>query len=590
MLVHLVARPRHSSGWMPVGTLAALADGLRRAELDVTLDVRPAGWPHTHRASSRDFRSAVDACAVQLRQQWDGEAPDIVHAVGYVAGVSALRAAGGRVPVVTTFYQAHPWERLERWLALQADGLIVHSTGEQERMRRLGVPREKISVLPPAIHLSDDDSRPREPFGALVTDATGAELDALVAAMPRWPGRLVVVEPVSAARMATVSDRAERMGVLDRLEWRQMLPAGEAQEQVSRADLVVAVETARSGALVTQAAAAGVAAIAVDRDANSDLVVSRSTGLLLPARPGAPDVGEAVCLMLGDDMLARGYGAAARVRTRAMQSPEAVGGWAAAAYQALVTDEQPVEPAPVVCVEQRADRDRLVSEHLPLARQMAQRYAGRGQPLDDLVQVASLGLVKAAERFDPGRRTSFPAYAIPTMLGELRRHFRDHAWAVRVPRTLQETTLEVEKATQRLSQRNGAATVEQVAEELGLSGREVLQARQTSGEAFARTSLDRPVGEDGGGVVGDLVGQEDASLESVENRVAVRNALRHLPEREQEIILMRFFGDRTQVEIAEELGISQVHVSRTLTRTLAMLRDHIVDEVPLPESWVGATG
>jgi RNA polymerase sigma-B factor len=572
---------------MPSGALTALAEGLTSSDVEVLLDVHPAGWPR-RQASSSDFKTAVNACAAELRESWAQQRPDLVHAVGYVAAVAAVRESGGEVPVVVTGYQPEPWEGLERWLAKRVDSWVVHSSAEQDRLRRLGVPREKVRVLPLAVQPGPDQSRRREPFGVVVTDATGAELDALVASMPTWRGRLVVLEQPSAARLDAVVRRAAQLGVVDRLEWRADLSADQSVELVAHSDLVVAVSSSRSGALVSLAAAWGVAAVAVDRDAHCDLLISRATGLLLPARPGARDIGEAVRMMLGDAMMSRGYGAAAQVRARAVQSPAALGPRVAAAYTAVLTPQLVPQPAAPVDQQRRQDRDQLVAEYLPLARQLAQRYAGRGQALDDLVQVAGLGLVKAAERFDPEHGSGFPSYAIPTILGELRRHFRDHAWAVRVPRTLQETTLQVEKASERLSQKHGEATVEQVAEELGLSDWEVQKARQTSGEAFARTSLDHPVGEDGGGSLGDLVGEEDSSLESVEDRLAVRRALRHLPEREREIVLLRFFGERTQVEIAQELGISQVHVSRTLTRTLAALRDHIVDEVPLPESWTAA--
>lgn len=429
-------------------------------------------------------------------------------------------------------------------------------------------------------------------MGAVLTDASGLELDALVASMPGWEGRLVVVEAASPARMALVSARAEALGVLDRLQWRTGLDAPALLERIDASDLVVAVSGARSGDLVSLAASRAVASVAVDTGAHHDLVVNRATGLLVAPRPGPVVLAEAVRQMLADPLMARGYGAAAQVRARAVQSPETVAGRAAALYREVLPRAvpQPDGPPPVP-TGQREERDRLVTEYLPLARQLALRYANRGQPLDDLVQVASLGLVKAADRFDPQHGTGFSSYAIPTILGELRRHFRDHAWAVRVPRTLQETTLQVEKAAQRLSQANGgSASVDQIAEELGLSDVEVLKAQQTSGEAFARTSLDHPVGEDGAGVLGDLVGAEDAGLEAVEEQVAVRRALQRLPEREREIILMRFFGDRTQTEIADHLGISQVHVSRTLSRTLAALRDHVLDEVPLPKHWEDRAG
>jgi RNA polymerase sigma-B factor len=570
---------------MPAASLAALASGLQTAGAEVTLDVSAAKG--AGRAVAREFRPAVASCATHLRRAWAEETPDVVHAVGYVATVAAVRESRGRLPVVATFYQGSPWEGLESWVASRLDGLVVHSTAEADRWRRHGVARERMRVLPPAVDVPDMAPRHSEPFGAVVTDATGPELDALVASMRSWPGRLVVVGSPSASRTAQVNARAEALGVLDRLVWRPAPRADALVQLVEESDLVVAVDGARSADLVSVAASRAVAAVAVDRDAHADLVISRATGLLVPERPSAVVLGEAVRQMLADPLMSRGYGAAAQVRAGAVQAGESVAVRALDLYQSVLPVTEPVaEPVVETDPVRQAERDRLVTEYLPLARQLAQRYNGRGQPLDDLVQVASLGLVKAAGRFDPEHGTSFPSYAIPTILGELRRHFRDHAWAVRVPRTLQETTLQVEKASQRIAQANGGeATVEQIAEELGLSDWEVLKAQQTSGEAFARTSLDHPVGEDGSGVLGDLVGDDDAALETVEEAEAVRRALQRLPEREREIILMRFFGDRTQMEIADHLGISQVHVSRTLTRTLAALRDHVLDEVPLPSSW-----
>jgi RNA polymerase sigma-B factor len=219
-----------------------------------------------------------------------------------------------------------------------------------------------------------------------------------------------------------------------------------------------------------------------------------------------------------------------------------------------------------------------------LARQLARWYSGRGQSTEDLVQVASLGLVRAAGRFDPSHGNEFHSFAIPTILGELRRHFRDHAWAVRVPRTLQETTLHVQRATEDLRQVLGHdASLADLANEVGLIEEEVLVAQRADGEARSSHSWDHPVGDDA--TLADFVGELDPRLELVELRRDVRAVLGRLPEREQQILLMRFYGERTQTEIAERLGISQVHVSRVLTRTLAAMRDHVLHDVPLPKSW-----
>ncbi|MBK9435128.1 MAG: sigma-70 family RNA polymerase sigma factor [Micrococcales bacterium] len=181
----------------------------------------------------------------------------------------------------------------------------------------------------------------------------------------------------------------------------------------------------------------------------------------------------------------------------------------------------------------------------------------------------------------------FHSFAVPTILGELRRHFRDHAWAARVPRSLQEATLKVQRASDELRVARGQdPTPAEVADELGLVEEEVLQAMQARGEAMSSKSLDHPMGEDGAEAFGDLVGDTDPDLEYVELREAVRSALHKLPEREREILLMRFYGEHTQSEIAERMGLSQVHVSRLITRTLTALRDHVMNDVPLPKSWV----
>jgi RNA polymerase sigma-B factor len=232
--------------------------------------------------------------------------------------------------------------------------------------------------------------------------------------------------------------------------------------------------------------------------------------------------------------------------------------------------------------------DLLVQQHLSLARRVATRYMGRGEPLDDLVQVAMLGLVKAAQRYDPTRGTEFAAYAVPTMLGELRRHFRDSCWAVRVPRGLQEMTLRVQTTVDRLARSLGRSpTTNEVAVELDVTEDEVLEALEANW-AYSTTSLDAPSNAGGGDgpTVGDRIGEVESSLDDIEARESVQRVLARLPERERRILVLRFFGNRTQREIADELGISQMHVSRLLARTLTRLRDHLVDEVPLPQDWV----
>jgi RNA polymerase sigma-B factor len=219
-------------------------------------------------------------------------------------------------------------------------------------------------------------------------------------------------------------------------------------------------------------------------------------------------------------------------------------------------------------------RRELIERYLPLARSLARRYERRGEPLDDLVQVASLGLVKAIDRFDAERGLSFSSYAVPTMLGELRRYFRDTGWALHVPREMQERILKLNRAMERLSGQMGSSpTPQRLAEELDLPVEDVLEAIEANA-AYATTSLDTPVGSDGNdrGTVADSLGELDERLDLVETRTSIGPALRSLPERDRLILHMRFVEDRTQSEIAEEIGISQMHVSRLIRRALEQVR------------------
>ncbi len=227
-----------------------------------------------------------------------------------------------------------------------------------------------------------------------------------------------------------------------------------------------------------------------------------------------------------------------------------------------------------------AIRDSLVEMHLPLVEHLARRFRNRGEPLDDLVQVATIGLIKSVDRFDPQRGVEFSTYATPTIVGEIKRHFRDKGWAVRVPRRLQELRLALTSATSELSQRNGRSpTVHELAAHLGLSEEEVLEGLE-SANAYSTLSLDVPeAGDDESPAVADSLGMEDDALEGVEYRESLKPLLEQLPAREKKILLLRFFGNMTQSQIAEEVGISQMHVSRLLARTLAQLRERLlIDE------------
>ncbi|QID38139.1 RNA polymerase sigma factor SigF [Streptomyces albus] len=223
-------------------------------------------------------------------------------------------------------------------------------------------------------------------------------------------------------------------------------------------------------------------------------------------------------------------------------------------------------------------RNRLVRMHLPLVEHLARRFRNRGEPLDDLTQVATIGLIKSVDRFDPERGVEFSTYATPTVVGEIKRHFRDKGWAVRVPRRLQELRLSLTSATAELSQQHGRApTVHELAQRLSISEEEVLEGLE-SANAYSTLSLDVPDTDDESPAVADTLGAEDDALEGVEYRESLKPLLEELPPREKKILLLRFFGNMTQSQIAQEVGISQMHVSRLLARTLAQLRDRLLVE------------
>ncbi len=223
-------------------------------------------------------------------------------------------------------------------------------------------------------------------------------------------------------------------------------------------------------------------------------------------------------------------------------------------------------------------RNQLVRMHLPLVEHLARRFRNRGEPLDDLTQVATIGLIKSVDRFDPDRGVEFSTYATPTVVGEIKRHFRDKGWAVRVPRRLQELRLALTTATAELSQLHGRSpTVHELAEKLAISEEEVLEGLE-SANAYSTLSLDVPDTDDESPAVADTLGAEDEALEGVEYRESLKPLLEDLPPREKRILLLRFFGNMTQSQIAQEVGISQMHVSRLLARTLAQLREKLLVE------------
>jgi len=224
-------------------------------------------------------------------------------------------------------------------------------------------------------------------------------------------------------------------------------------------------------------------------------------------------------------------------------------------------------------------RSELVELHLPLVEYLARRFRNRGEWLDDLTQVATIGLIKSIDRFDLERGVEFSTYATPTIVGEIKRHFRDKGWAVRVPRRLQELKLALAKAIGELAQNLGRApTVGELAEHLQMSEEEVLEGLE-SANAYSTVSLDAPdSGDEDAPAVAESLGMVDEALEGVEYRESLKPLLEQLPPREKRILLLRFFGNMTQSQIATELGISQMHVSRLLARTLAQLRDGLTGE------------
>jgi RNA polymerase sigma-B factor len=234
-----------------------------------------------------------------------------------------------------------------------------------------------------------------------------------------------------------------------------------------------------------------------------------------------------------------------------------------------------------------AAREALVERFLPLARQLARRYHRRGDvPLEDLVQVASLGLLNAIDRFDPERATAFSSFAVPTIAGELKRHFRDKVWSVRVPRDLNELALRVDRTSELLVHRLGRIpTVSDIADHLDITVEEVLEAREAAA-AYRADSLDRPASaddEDGSRLV-DMLGGDDPGFARAEQSATVDRLMRALTDRQREIVRLRFGEDLTQSEIGERVGLSQMQVSRLLRQAIARLREtaerHAPAELP----------
>lgn len=217
-------------------------------------------------------------------------------------------------------------------------------------------------------------------------------------------------------------------------------------------------------------------------------------------------------------------------------------------------------------------RDQLVERFSPLATYLARRFAGRGEDPDDLAQVASIGLLNAIDRYDVDRGVQFSSYAAATIIGELKRHFRDKRWALRVPRNLQEMGLRIHRVTPSLTQQLGRSpTIGEIATELDVSRESVMETLEAS-EAYSSASLDMPIGASGL-TPGEFLGADDPRIDLLgEGWSTVAEAIKGLPQRDRTVLFMRFFEDKTQSEIASEVGVSQMHVSRILARALDHLR------------------
>ncbi|MCX3061735.1 SigB/SigF/SigG family RNA polymerase sigma factor [Streptomyces beihaiensis] len=257
------------------------------------------------------------------------------------------------------------------------------------------------------------------------------------------------------------------------------------------------------------------------------------------------------------------------VRARSRRHPHDDAPDTAAAFQRLA--EMPDGPA------RQALRQEVVSAWLPMAGRLARQYRDRGESLEDIEQVARLGLVKAVDRYDPGQRTAFESFAVPTILGEIKRHFRDHMWAVHVPRRVQDLRNRVRSAKQELTTAvdDHPPSAEELAAKANLSVKEV-RAGLEALDSFSVLSLDAAAPDsDNGYSLVDTLADGEPGYALVTDREAARHELRELPERERQVLYLRFFRDMTQSSIAEEIGVSQMHVSRLISRACRKVRDQV---------------
>jgi RNA polymerase sigma-B factor len=605
MLVHLCSYRLTNTPHLPRSAVGLMADAARRAGAVV---IEGDGS-----LPGADVATTAASCAAHLRQQWREQRPDLVHTFGLAATMAAVEVGG--VPIVATFDESPTPEEAELRLAERVTAVMPLSAAEGERWRRRGIPTLSAGIFPTPVPAVDLDPVGKK-AGHVVTMSDGPVLDALVSEMSRWGSTpLVVGAQLTPERWSELCARAAHLGVLDLLHHRPRLRgSARARMWVGAAVLVAGPEVSRHGGYVLEAAAYGVPAVATAQDAHLDLVVSGTSGILVPLGVQGSELARVVTALLEDEYRLRALGCAAQVRVRAAHDPRLVADRLLDLYRALgaivgpdaamesagarqpaaaenVPDVERCHAAPAASdgdsgTVDREDRDALVAAHLPLARQLAGWYARRGQAREDLVQVACLGLVLAAERFDPNHGTAFHSFAVPTILGELRRHFRNHAWDVRVPRAMQESVLEVRRAADDLEQSLGRVpTPADLSAALGIGQDEVRAALCTAGQARGVGSLDHADAERP--ALAERLGSPDPGHDLVDVRGDVQAVLSRLPEREKQVLLMRFHAEMTQSQIAERLGISQVHVSRLITRTLAAIREHILTDSPLPPAWLG---
>jgi RNA polymerase sigma-B factor len=247
-------------------------------------------------------------------------------------------------------------------------------------------------------------------------------------------------------------------------------------------------------------------------------------------------------------------------------------------YEHLIPLQRSYAERPVDHPDRQQLREQLISGYLPVAHHTARRFTGRGEPLEDLTQVATLGLINAVDRFDPDRGSDFLSFAIPTITGELRRHFRDHGWSIRVPRPVKDLHVTIKGTLAELSQELGRAPrSSEIADRLGLPMSDVIEALRV-GEAYRSVSLDEMLGlAERSDTLGDLIGGLDAELARIDDREALRPLLAQLPPQERAILALRFFRHLSQTQIGEQVGLSQMQISRVLRRTLAFLQERVPD-------------